>query len=388
MALFKQSLGEFSWDRFTHPWTVVLFLVLSLVTFIISLTLPAGEDTGSAADTHVGDLDVTCWLSPRLSGGQMVYASKVCQADVEKILRGEKNVDNIFTTKTGYSYEPITWIPKHLINKTIDGQNSTANKGDESKEKEPSFMLITSQNLPLMLFVFAVLVKLPQLVFQQLATSCTTFNMEKTLKSAVNAQCKKPGEKERCLEELAASIDTRVRASPSSASKNFICYKCFTFLIIFILTIYLAVVRSPETPSDNSISNKDKVYMSDDVLCMISIQQLQNVASNTYQCQVEYSLQSPAPAQEDWVNHLLTGLMTYFVVSSVVNLVSLLVFLARLLCGQCDVSPPKSFVPMDVRLLLLLSQANAGPDVTQYLISSTSGRTGNGEPESHGLNMI
>nr|WEX25351.1 innexin-7 [Aplysia californica] len=350
MPFQQRSLGEDSTDRYVHTWTVSLLFFPSLVTWLLAaspLVISSGEGTPP--------FQAKCWCPAQFESSQVEYSNAFCStwySDAFKrgTLRGLRD---LLTSLVSFKPEDSSILDYYV----------TTN-GSETFNLDSSDQYFASVTAPLVLFIFALLIKLPHLVWYLMSTFCPV-NIEKTLHTADHAQNLQTDTKRQVTTDLVQSVDKALKDCPHRATVSYLFCKFFSSLVLVLESIVLSTRILPQVFAETG--SRQPIQQQSEVLpCYFTIRQLSNHHDYFPQC-----LFSPTDtSRHSQLGHhaLFTGLLAYFLILTVVSVVSFLTWLSGLTMGTCRSQvAARPSLPTDAYLLLYLSQDNLGPMVTRDL---------------------
>ncbi|XP_012939529.1 uncharacterized protein LOC101847733 [Aplysia californica] len=346
MPFLQRSLGEDSTDRYVHTWTVSLLFFLSLVTWLLAaspLVISSGEETPT--------FQAKCWCPAQFESSHVEYANSVCSKWYTEAFQRGTLGENL-------------WNPysRGLVRMSeVDEDVANVSSTPAPNTNHRHFASVTA---PLLLFVFALLIKLPHLVWYLMSTFCPV-NIKKTLHTADHAQNLQTDTKRQVTTDLVQSVDKALKDCPHRATVSYLFYKFFSSLVLVLESIVLSTRILPQVFAETG-SRQPTQQQSEILPCFYPIRQMQNVHHYTLQC-----LFSPThTSRRSQLGHhaLFTGLLVYLLILTVVSVVSFLTWLSRLTMGTCRSQvAARPSLPTDAYLLLYLSQDNLGPLVTRDL---------------------
>ncbi|NP_001191461.1 pannexin 9 isoform X1 [Aplysia californica] len=418
MGFFRRSLSEDSVDRYNHIWSVLLLLALALTTWLLplspaigSLALPDPVSTRPSADTSEPKLPTyraTCWTPIEFTNAYVKFANEKCAAALNTVVKSGNasrslylNMDNLPPTFDRFDDHYVK--PEDIItgrNEMSDQttQRPTRQTGQSSEARADSYFFV-AVTVPLLLFVFAICLRLPHLLWC-LMSSCGALNVEQTLDSARQGLMLDASSRRQFHSDLARAAKVAAGAS-RGVGLAYLIFKFLMCLVVVCELTALGVVLLPElndlkdrnvrNVSEPDVSYSDVLaspahyqYENDIMfLCDFKIRQLQSVQIWTVQCMFSYDPSSAAllSSLDDGRNvrpigdllqgyhALLTAVLAYLIILFVVDFLSLVTWLSRLVFGTCrdSLTDGGSTLSLDLSFLLLMSKEHNDPLVTSAL---------------------
>ena len=250
----------------------------------------------------------------------------------------------------------------------------------EPKVKSEDSKIVTEQRnialnvfikftVPLTLFIFALSLKLPQIIWIWLS-SFGPININKTFESfkagpTLNADSRLMLQSDLVKVTEEATHNTNRLATGYLFCKLLVCVVIAAEMLI-IMRVTLPVLNELQTgnveqnmSSNGNYTEVEKPEEDSVVLaCVFSISRLQNVERNTMQCL--FTKDSGEPANESFLwgyRALLTAVLTHLVVLQILNVVSLVTWICKLAVGEAQ--------SLDMRFVILMSKENNDPILTR-----------------------
>ncbi|GFO27069.1 pannexin 8 [Plakobranchus ocellatus] len=456
MGVFRRSLAQDSVTYYTYTVSVIFFLILSLVTWL----LPLSPDFQPQDQSVEGNLAVKqkksveaeikprykaqCWCPVAFAPSMVVYTNAVCGAAFNQAIQGiDPDGD-----KVGASLYDIAFseeIPdsegerdakkfKPVVNNKTEVEIPTVNvnipEKDIKKQKDKSekawhFIHVKT---PFVLFLFAICITIPYVVYTLMSSMMGGVNVDKTLLSAKAARRLDSDSRRQLFSELAHAAAQSMR--PCSWVNSAL-YLLLKLLVCVALLVELFVVNGsllpraksleddlkamPEYAAVNIANNvnealessgrmnkeiQDTTYSSKLLLCEMKLRQLANIRSYTIQCVFNPDTYETSRSSSDqdtspsgvadshgrgwnfWELYeaLYLIVLTYLVLLAVINVISLLEWLVKLVAKPCrERVSCGSDLPVDASLLLYMASENAGPDVVRAFAQSRAWDRGEGK---------
>ena len=453
MAIFRRSLAEDQADIFNHTWSVSLLLVLAMVTWLLPLSpllQPQGASQGpisigfgpGAPSRPVPKFKATCWCPQQFTGSMVAYTQAACAGAYNLALQGidPKTHDtgaSVYSLPFDQSI-PISRDDARSEFKPSPAAGDTGSQrsrveikapsGKDTEQRTDKVSRFIHTKTPVALFVLAVCLKVPHLVWGLLSSLLGGINIHQTLTSAQAGAALDQDSRRQLHSDLAAAVAAKVRRCSWSAGSLYLLLK--VLMCAAVLAELLVVQRSllPEARSlEEEIQPKDLIsermkvvnailniagnastestaYSNRLLLCDLPIRSLQNVQRFTIQCifQEERDVILQTPAQSSALGDGQTEassyrvlkmyetvflvVHTFLVVLAVANFTSLLVWLFKLLAPPCRKTvAPDLDLTLDACLLLQMAQENAGPEVAKALAENGAWRQEAGGKETIAL---
>ncbi|XP_005110954.2 uncharacterized protein LOC101864425 [Aplysia californica] len=423
MSLFRKSLSEDGVDRYSHLWSVLLLLTLALVTWLLpfSPTISSSYLATQPSEQPLNRLEpptyhAKCGVPPEFRGSNDDYTNRICASFVNSAYRGEKK--NVSLYRLTEDSGPINTSSKErfkpkLMTTSNLGSRSYRQMTSQDASLGPDMYLFLAVTVPLALFLFAVCLKLPLILFR-LMSGCGSINVERTLDTArggltLDAESRR---------ELNFDLSRAATESAKTSRGVALSYLMFKLLLCVVTLVELVILGSflmpqltqlkdrndnpglvPGASTQTSPDLHSKAYEFENdmlLICELEIYQLQNVATFNLQCLFSYDEGATADHSRvgaetqgtsdqhlagDVLNGyhaLLTAVLAYLVILLVVNVLSLITWTSKLVFGifRSSLLQGSSSLSLDLSFLLLMSQENNGPLVTQELAGHLTSATG------------
>ena len=457
MGVFRRSLAEDKVDQYTHTWSVLFLLVLALVTWFLPLSpnlqlqnqpaASAGPSVVSPVTSpeRVPRFQASCWCPAQFTSGMVAYTQAACSAAYNLALHGVDSESHDIGTilshvnfgvpgpvspgDPGYSkFKPVTRKPSSQ--KPQVKVNILEGEELKQREKTKNALYFIQIKTPFVLFLLAVCLKIPHLVWTLLSTLTGGINIDQMLTSA-KAGAGLSSESRRQLHgELASAAAERVRVCSKTASclylllKILVCVAVIAELVVVhksllpqaqsleddlkptdlnrdVMRLVDETLKTLETTEKDNSTDFYKTYSNQILQCELPIRQFANIKKYTVQCIFNAErqsvppkppTQSPSPADDhvDQTPHVVKMYVAvylivqiYLVVLTVVNVSSFLLWLLKLVVDPCRPRVSSDLdLCVDVRLLLHMAHENAGPEVVKAFSQSEAWGSGDGKEVS------
>ncbi|RUS75110.1 hypothetical protein EGW08_017141 [Elysia chlorotica] len=286
-------------------------------------------------------------------------------------------------------------------------------KQSENTDSARNFLYTVT---PYALFLLAICLKIPHLVWTLLTTLVGGINIGQTLASAKAGTGLSSDGRRQLYNELAGATVEKIRACSWSASSLYLLLKISMCLAVIV---DLVVVHKRLLPQAQALGqdlkaeneNVDVMGFADSALnattgsginnstegyiqppatvlnCELPIRQVRGVNRHFLQCSFEpetedvntpnSAMLDQTPNDDQVTRTLETALQmnvalflivqTYLAALTVVNVSSFLVWLLKLVVRPCTLSVDSGLdLPVDARLLLYMAQENAGPEAVKF----------------------
>ncbi|RUS85059.1 hypothetical protein EGW08_007196 [Elysia chlorotica] len=443
MAALRRSLAEDKVDHYNHIWSVLFLLTLATVTWLLPLSphvQPQSQPAASSASPivisqvvsskRIPRFEAQCWCPVEFTGSMEAYAQATCGAAYNLALQGvdagdesigaslyDIPMDNLIPRdKSNFKFKPN--VIKSGASTPEVKVNNPQSLYTKQREKRDSARYFISTKTPFALFLLAICLKIPYLVWSLLSTLAGSINIDQTLSSAKAGTGLSHESRRQLHSELASAAADKVRTCSWISSGLYLLLKvlmCVAVIaeLVVVHTSLLPQARSleddlnTEDPNSDMVafvntaldamkgaaynkSTDDKVHLLNQILlCELPIRQLQNVQTFLLQCSFRAErepvqmvdstptagAQSPQGLMGMYVSLYLI-VQTFLVALTVVNVSSLLVWLLKLVAQPCG---PTASLPVDARLLVYMAQENAGPEVVAAFSHSRVWEKGDGK---------
>ncbi|KAK3775633.1 hypothetical protein RRG08_051491 [Elysia crispata] len=440
MSILRRSLAEDKIDYYNHTWSVLFLLVLAIVTWLLPLSpnhqlqsQPVSVSPivipQAASTKPVPRFKATCWCPNQFTGSMVAYTQATCSGAYNLALQGidpeDKNIGAILYSiphnvpvplpkdRDGLKFKPN--VSKSNFQKPQVKVNVPQLKDSKQREKTDNARYFIYTKAPLALFLLAVCLKIPHLVWTLLSTLVGGINIDQTLTSAKAGTGLSYDSRSQLHNELSGATAEKVRTCSWAASSLYLLLKILMCVAVIaeLLVVHESLLPQAQSLEDglkqedfnagvfefvnktlNTLQstgiNPTEDYSDRLLLCDLPIRTLQNVQQYTHQCifQAEKEIVFPKPelqnsAPKDDHNTqtphevmkmyvtLFLIVQTYLAVLTVVNVSSFIVWLLKLVARPCKrtVSSDRD-LPVDVCLLLHMAQENAGPEVVKAFSQS------------------
>ncbi|RUS87059.1 hypothetical protein EGW08_005212 [Elysia chlorotica] len=433
MSVFRRSLAEDKIDHYTHTWSVLFLLVLALVTWLLPLSpyLQLQNDPSSSAiplaisqvtpsEPVIPRFKARCWSPAQFTDAMVEYSQAACSSaynlalqgiDPESSGLGVTLYEPVFTFSSPGDFDDTKFKP--VVRKSNSQKRQIKVKTPEGKEgaKTQKALNFIQTKTPFVLFLLAVFLKVPHLVWILLSALTGGINIDQILTSAKAGTGLSYDSRRQLLSELASSIVGKCSGAASFLYlllKVLVCVAVIAELVVVqtsilpeaeslekdfaidglngdVMSTVNTTLKTLEKTENNSTDYADKLLM-----CELNIREFTNVKAFTLQCVFQPELENVAPKpatnaavpRDDRVSRSPRGVMkmyvtvflvvqTLLVVLTVVNVSSFLVWLLKFL-----LRPRK---PLDLCLLLHMANENAGPEVSNAFSQSEVGGKGDGK---------
>ncbi|KAK3775634.1 hypothetical protein RRG08_051492 [Elysia crispata] len=441
MGIFRRSLAEDKIDYYNHTWSVLFLLVLATVTWLLPLSpnhqlqsQPVSVSPivipQAASTKPVPRFKATCWCPNEFTASMVAYTQATCSGAYNLALQGidpeDKNIGAIL-----YSIPYNAPLPNDRGSLKFKVNVSKSNfqkphvkvhvpqlEDSEQREKSDNARYFIYTKAPLALFLLAVCLKIPHLVWTLLSTLSGGINIDQTLTSAKAGTGLSYDSRSQLHNELAGATAEKVRRCSWTASSLYLLLKILMCVAVIaeLLVVHKSFLPQAQSLEDdlkqddfnagvfefvnktlnalentgNDISAEDHMQHSDRLLyCDLPIRILTNVQRFTLQCifQAEKEaaqkpelqntapkenrdIQTPDEVMKTYVTLFLI-IQTYLAVLTVVNVSSFIVWLLKLVARPCrrTVTSDRD-LPVDVCLLLHMAEENAGPETVKAFSQS------------------
>ena len=371
-----------SLDHFTYRWSVVLLLLLALVTWLLPFS-PVFKTVLSPSSSHEQPepepptYTATCWSPAQFERHQNIFQDKACTSAMNSLLRGEISEDLATIKKVTFAGME-DYVPEKLpINEPLVNSEYF---------KSISISLFIKMTLPLTLFIFALGLKLPQVIWIWLS-GFGSINVNKTLESLDTGVTLDADSRSK----LHSDIAQVTRKQTNNTHCLAVGYLVFKFLVCVVIAAEMLVIIRVTQPAliemqtqnnelevvktignDTSlVGNQEQSLM---LHCFFKIRQMTNVHDYMVQCLFEKENNDNKDNEASTENSsdlfevqdllwcyqaLLSAVLTHLVVLEVVNVISLVTWVFQLMTGHSE--------SRDMRFIILMSKDNSDPLVTQCL---------------------
>ncbi|GFS27315.1 pannexin 10 [Elysia marginata] len=455
---FRQSLGVDHVDR-CNTWAVLFLLLLALITWLlplspVSLSQAMAPGYTAKSEPIMSQAEpaqkvrrptryvANCWCPAQFTAAHVAYTHGVCEGAFNFILNGGNASEapaKLFTIRQPGAPEPAPFGPDMVESenweRAIEEEKAAQQKrqrqqeqklqqqrerAQELNDKAAYFFLVTT---PLSIFLMAVCLAIPRLVWNLLSCLVSGINVDQTLVSAKEGSKLDHDSRQQLHAELAKAAREASRASPWRTSTLYFLLKLLMCVAVVAEAIVVHNSFLPQArglkqdlqenkfnltgPSsvdtDNTVADTSKATQNSTasmvLFCGYKMRILQAVQNYEMQC-VFSPVIDPAPAQPTPTVASLPSakmdtppqesasfqvymyesvyliILTTLVALAVSNVASLLVWLVKLTCRPCQ----DSNLPLDTFFLLQMARENAGLDFASVL-SKTEAKQDSPLPE-------
>ncbi|GFN79675.1 pannexin 8 [Plakobranchus ocellatus] len=458
MAVPRRSLAQDSVVYYTLTVSVPFFLLLSLVTWLLPLNPDLQPQTLQTAEIrsaeHRGrahlvqsvpslNYEAQCWCPSQFTHNMVEYTNAVCGAAFNLRIQGiDPATRNLGVSLYDISFSdliPVSagdhkdkeFMPR--VSNETQSETPTINIQTPTQKESSEFLRLKQEKTdkawhfihvktPFVLFLFAICLTIPHLVWILMSGLVGGVNVDKTLLSAMSAGRLDYDSRRRLYNELAHAAGESMRACSWVASALYLLLK---LLVCAAVLAELFVVHGSLLPQAKSVGDDLKLMPRSDatilannandalkncsntpkptqdmgyshklLLCTMQIRMLQNIQTFTLQCifnpetstsflpfsdQNGSRKEAAVTQARVWEVYeaLYLIVQTCLVLVAVVNVVSLLEWLVKLVAGPCRRKRLSPNLPADACLLLYMADQNAGPEVAR--VFAQSGAWGRGE---------
>ena len=366
MSKQGKSAPEDSLDHYTFRWSVLLLLLLALVTWLLPLTpvfQPLWSSLDKQSSSRWSSYSISCWAPMEFTQSFISYTDNICLQTLTAVHRDES------TEHLGQLYSVSEDShPSH--DKPYQPKLQTKNSKTLAEVKSISMNIFIKMTVPLTLFIFALGLKMPQVVWIWLS-SFGSVNVNKTFESAQTGLALDADSRGQLHSDL-VNITKQATRNSSRLAVGYLFCKLLACVVIAAEILLLMMVTLPEVTklqtgsynlSMTSGGNSTELSKDDDrsllLTCEFPIRQTSNVARFTVQCL--FTSESEVSVDESsflWCYQaLVTALLTHLAALLVVNVISLVTWICQLLIGQSQ--------SLDLRFVVLMSRENNDPIVTR-----------------------
>ena len=313
MGILRRSLAEDKVDYHNHTWSVRFLLVLAIVTWLLPLSsnhqLQSEPSSPlvilrAAYTKPVPRFKATCWCPDHFTASMVAYTQATYSGAYNLALQGidpeDTNIGAIlysipYNLPVPYDRDGFKFKPngnKSSPQKPHVKVNVPQLKDSKQREKIDNVRSFIYTKAPLALFLLAVFLKIPHLVWALLSTLAGGINIDQTLTSAKAGTGLSYDSRSQLLNELTGVTAEKVRTCSWAASSLYLLLK---ILMCVAVTADLLVVHESLLPQAQSIEedlntlhntgiNPTDYYSDRHLLCDLPIRALQNVAQFTLQC--------------------------------------------------------------------------------------------------------
>ncbi|XP_005110953.1 uncharacterized protein LOC101864183 [Aplysia californica] len=415
MSLFRKSQSEDGVDRYTRLWSVLLLLTLALVTWLLPFSPTISSLATRPSEQPLNRLEpptyhAKCWVPNEFTGSYADFANRICASFANSAYRGEKNVSLYRLTEDSGPINIPTmerFTPKLMTTSNLESRSHRQMTSQDSS-LGPDTYLFLAVTVPLALFLFAVCLKLPLILFR-LMSGFGSINVDRTLDTARGGLTLDTGSRRQLNFDLSRAATEAAKTSRGVA----LSYLMFKLLLCVVTLVELVVLGSLLMPQLTQLKDRNdnpglvygtstqtspdlhgKAYEFENdmlLICEFEIRQLQNVVTFDLQCLFSYDegataghsrvgaeTQQLAGDVLNGYHALLTAVLAYLVILLVVNVLSLITWTSKLVFGifRSSLLQGSSSLSLDLSFLLLMSQENNGPLVTQELAGHLTSVTG------------
>ncbi|XP_059158891.1 uncharacterized protein LOC131942939 [Physella acuta] len=369
MAIFGRSLADDSIVHYSHTWTALLFLLLALFTWVLPLFLPSGHHSGEATDT----MSVHCYAPAQFTNEQVAYTNAICGAAYKKAV-SPANVNNSDSTSAAILYKLKTNDESQISRdqtrfgaKDEPPQNSSDSARVVDSQGE-SLRYLTS-HIPVLLFVFAVCLKLTQVLWGMYSRCCGV-NVQKTLENVHKISTAPSEPRAKLMEGVWGS-----HVPSCWTTVGFLVYRLALCSVSVCQLAFIYCYLQPEVGhlgSHSTSSHQD--YYDTPLMCKFSLIRLGRTEAYAIQC---VFTQSPAQPELTYdttyaIYVSLSAALVFVLASlSILNIANLITWLLRLWSRPCrrHVSRQDNLAT-DVYLILFLARDNFGQQTATELADS------------------
>ncbi|XP_059147001.1 uncharacterized protein LOC131934869 [Physella acuta] len=358
-------------DDGLHLWTFVLFLAMALVMWTLTLYFSLHQQTTMTSSSQTS---AHCLTPAEFGAPQAAYAHAVCLEAYRKAYLPSRQADNE-TALSASLYE----IGLNLND--ADKNLKKFNPSSELKLKANHDIDYFYFHIPILMIVFAILLRVPQILWSMYTASCG-INLQKTLEAFKDFHLLTV-EKKRHLIDSVLTFNT-----PS----------CFTVFGFFLYKILLCAITIGEVlflkyhvTLDSHVMGSTNSRSNGPLLCTFDFRMMNSVQSFTIQCQFSGAGSGDDDTSATVVSvykSLTLIVLLVLVALSVVNVLSLLKCLLQVCLPSCRRRLTGGVnLRADATLLLLLAQENIGSHVTEALAESYGRASGGGWQKKEDLKM-
>ncbi|GFN75850.1 pannexin 10 [Plakobranchus ocellatus] len=435
MRTFRFSLAGDFVDRYNHTWAVFLLLFVALVTWILPLTPqfqlqvriqenePHAEEIQFSLSQQIPKFKAVCWCPAYFTEPMIEYTHNLCENAFNHVMQGG-NMSNtnamLFNVLFGFSKHPEDFEPIFRPNisrpeKKVPVDNKRTVEELKRQEDYKKVLHFMQKITPFYLFLLAICLKIPHLMWLLLCSLINALNVDKVLASAKKGSRLDHQSRHQLYSELAAAVAERVRASTCKASVLYLLLKiamCIVAIVQVCILYYSLLPQAREvvsfsqaaenvTSNDNFILKEplrqnnngdtfqnEMMYSSKQVFCSFKITNAQQIERQEIQCLFSAVISSemsrvstptvsaPEPSRHfpqaiAMYETLHLILLTYLLFLAVVNFFSLVAWIIRLLIRPCQAyGDPDSNLTLDGHLLLQMAKENVGLEVAAGLLQS------------------
>ncbi|GFN79678.1 innexin [Plakobranchus ocellatus] len=436
MAVLRRSLAQDSVVYYTFTISVPFFVLLSLVTWLLPLSPELqpqsveGSSAGHGGRAHLGQSEpvlsykAKCWCPVEFTHNMVEYTNAVCGAAFNLRIQGiDPATRNLGASLYDVSFSDLIPVSAgDLKNKEFLPQKESSEFLRLKQEKTDKAWHFIHVKTPFVLFLFAICLTIPHLVWILMSGLVGGVNVDKTLLSAISAGRLDYDSRRRLWNELAHAAGESMRACSWMASALYLLLK---LLVCAAVLAELFVVHGSLLPQAKSVGDDLKLMPRSDativannandalknssnmqkrtqdtgyahklLLCDMKLRMLQNIQTFTLQCVFNPEISTTSLPSSDqngsprdavvtqarvweFYEALYLIIQTYLVLVAVVNVVSLLEWLLKLVAAPCRRRRLSPDLPADACLLLYMADENAGPEVARAF--AQSGAWGRGE---------
>ena len=474
MAIFRQSLSLDNVDRL-NTWAVLFLLLIALVTWLLPLSpvfqaespLAARANsmteaeavhspTEAVSNTHPRKYKATCWCPAQFTRAHVDYTNAVCESSFNLIMQGgsaseapadlyeiygpettpidpestrfKPEIKKVDQEKEGATGTDILKDIDRAMRETMREKREEQKQQQKSEEEANRFFQVTT---PFCLFLLAVCLMIPYLVWDLASSLVGGINVDQTLVTANEGS--RLDHQSRCQlhTELAQAAAQTAQSCPWKTSclylllKLLVCAAVLSEAIVVHKSLlpqsrvadkafdkantaesttaksWIEEAANAATGSDKSVIDS-QAFSSKTLLCEYDVRILSNAQQYGMQCVFTPVEAKPAPQPvtpepdhlPQKVSPSTTGqahmmyeclyliLLTLLVCLAVTNTVNLLVWITKLGCRPCQdsrTSRSQADLPLDGYFLLQMARENAGMDFVRVLAQGDPRRDDKGE---------
>ncbi|GFR61199.1 innexin [Elysia marginata] len=404
---FRRSLAEDKIDHCHHTWSVLFLVCLAILTWLLPLcynihshnlskSKPQEEFSGCRP---MPKFRAKCWCPAQFTASMVAYTQAACGGAYNLALQGIDPGSQGGEAKLFAGvYEPPKFPVDHSKTDflSLEGQLKVPFvdniKTQVKLDNARHFIYVKT---PFVLFLLAVCLKIPHVVWTLLSSLVGGINIDQTLTSAKAGSRLDHESRRQLYRDLAVAAAENVRVCSWRASLLYLLLKvlmCVT-VIAEVFIVYDALFSQAQSlDEDLSRCTDSSQYSGKLLFCDMPVRTLHQVHSFTFQCIFHAEQEEMPSSSKDHVvfspsrgliqlyETIFLIVQTYLIVLTVVSVSSFLVWLIKLVSPCWKTAVSDLDLPLDACLLLQKAYENAGPEVVRGLsLSGALGKSGGNE---------